>query len=138
MHINTLPSIKKHIIRCATLPCGRRGWTLSVSCFFVSLVGDIRKSYGTRETAVRKLSTCACLMRPTWSSSQPLFHQKSSIHKCVYYFLVEEGGFGPPKRNATDLQSAPFGHSGTLPFYWWAFTDSNRGPTGYEPVALTN
>ena len=21
---------------------------------------------------------------------------------------------------------------------WWAFTDSNRGPTGYEPVALTN
>ena len=20
---------------------------------------------------------------------------------------------------------------------WWAFTDSNRGPTGYEPVALT-
>ncbi len=21
---------------------------------------------------------------------------------------------------------------------WWAFTDLNRGPTGYEPVALTN
>ncbi len=21
---------------------------------------------------------------------------------------------------------------------WWAFTDSNCGPTGYEPVALTN
>ena len=21
---------------------------------------------------------------------------------------------------------------------WWAFTGSNRGPTGYEPVALTN
>ena len=29
--------------------------------------------------------------------------------------LVEEGGFEPPKRKATDLQSAPFGHSGTLP-----------------------
>ena len=28
-------------------------------------------------------------------------------------FLVEEGGFEPPKRDATDLQSAPFGHSGT-------------------------
>ena len=45
--------------------------------------------------------------------------------------------------NATDLQSAPFGRSGTLPYEaklgcWWAFTDSNRGPTGYEPVALTN
>ena len=21
---------------------------------------------------------------------------------------------------------------------WWAFRDSNPGPTGYEPVALTN
>ena len=21
---------------------------------------------------------------------------------------------------------------------WWTITDSNRGPTGYEPVALTN
>ena len=30
-------------------------------------------------------------------------------------FLVEEGGFEPPKRIATDLQSAPFGHSGTPP-----------------------
>lgn len=30
-------------------------------------------------------------------------------------YLVEEGGFEPPKRNATDLQSAPFGHSGTPP-----------------------
>ena len=30
--------------------------------------------------------------------------------------LVEEGGFEPPKRNATDLQSAPFGHSGTPPY----------------------
>ena len=30
--------------------------------------------------------------------------------------MVEEGGFEPPKRDATDLQSAPFGHSGTPPF----------------------
>ena len=30
--------------------------------------------------------------------------------------MVEEGGFEPPKRNVTDLQSAPFGHSGTPPY----------------------
>jgi len=24
------------------------------------------------------------------------------------------------------------------PFFWWAFTDLNRGPIGYEPTALTN
>ena len=30
-------------------------------------------------------------------------------------FLVGAGGFEPPKSSTTDLQSAPFGHSGTLP-----------------------
>ena len=29
--------------------------------------------------------------------------------------LVGEGGFEPPKQLATDLQSAPFGHSGIPP-----------------------
>ena len=24
------------------------------------------------------------------------------------------------------------------PYIWWAIGDSNPGPTGYEPVALTN
>ena len=28
---------------------------------------------------------------------------------------MDGGGFEPPKRDATDLQSAPFGHSGTHP-----------------------
>ena len=30
--------------------------------------------------------------------------------------LVGEGGFGPPKSVTTDLQSAPFGRSGTRPY----------------------
>ena len=30
-------------------------------------------------------------------------------------FLVEGGGFEPPKAEPADLQSAPFGHSGTPP-----------------------
>ena len=29
--------------------------------------------------------------------------------------MVGRGGFEPPKRSAADLQSAPFGHSGTYP-----------------------
>ena len=31
-------------------------------------------------------------------------------------YLVGAGGFEPPKSKTTDLQSAPFGHSGTLPY----------------------
>ena len=47
-----------------------------------------------------------------------------------------EGGFEPPKRDATDLQSAPFGHSGTLPSIvsWW--TDLNPRPADYKSAAL--
>ena len=30
--------------------------------------------------------------------------------------MVEEGGFEPPKSTTTDLQSAPFGHSGNPPY----------------------
>ena len=34
----------------------------------------------------------------------------------VLICLVGAGGFEPPKSETTDLQSAPFGHSGTLPY----------------------
>ena len=30
--------------------------------------------------------------------------------------MVEEDGFEPSKSSTTDLQSAPFGHSGTPPY----------------------
>ena len=43
--------------------------------------------------------------------------------------VVEEGGFGPPKRNATDLQSAPFGHSGTPPYAIVELVDGFEPPT---------
>ncbi len=32
------------------------------------------------------------------------------------HFLVEDGGFEPPKSMTTDLQSAPFGRSGNPPY----------------------
>ncbi len=44
-----------------------------------------------------------------------ILNQKTATPDGITVFLVEEGGFEPPKRNATDLQSAPFGHSGTPP-----------------------
>ena len=34
----------------------------------------------------------------------------------VCFFLVGDGGFGPPKSVTTDLQSAPFGRSGNPPY----------------------
>ena len=41
---------------------------------------------------------------------------KKSACKASGFFLVGEDGFEPSKRNAADLQSVPFGHSGTPPY----------------------
>ncbi len=49
---------------------------------------------------------------PFRSNSKKITHS----NECVI-FLVGEDGFEPSKLEATDLQSAPFGHSGTLPNY---------------------
>ena len=47
--------------------------------------------------------------------------------------MVGEGGFEPPKSLTTDLQSAPFGHSGTLPYFIGA-----GGRTRTPDLLITN
>ena len=42
--------------------------------------------------------------------------RKKDFANAKSFFLVEEGGFEPPKLEAADLQSVPFGHSGTPPY----------------------
>ena len=44
--------------------------------------------------------------------------------------LVGAGGFEPPKSSTTDLQSAPFGHSGTLPYAVLEAVGMERGGAG--------
>ena len=56
-----------------------------------------------------------------------LSHQKKDQHpKVLVFFLVGEDGFEPSKRNAADLQSVPFGHSGTPPYLIFLFSDWSR------------
>ncbi len=47
-------------------------------------------------------------------------------HLFCLHIMVGEGGFEPPKHKAADLQSVPFGHSGTLPYLWRVFYYSTR------------
>ena len=49
--------------------------------------------------------------------SNPPTTTKNPTPKGVGFFVVGEDGFEPSKRNAADLQSVPFGHSGTPPYY---------------------
>ena len=62
----------------------------------------------------------------TFGGSHPFdfFILKQKTDLLVGFCLVGAGGFEPPKSKTTDLQSAPFGHSGTLPYLvtrwsWW-------------------
>ena len=43
-------------------------------------------------------------------------HETKKIIHPFGWMMVEEGGFEPPKSVTTDLQSAPFGRSGTPPY----------------------
>ena len=54
--------------------------------------------------------------------------------------MVVGEGFEPSKSMTADLQSAPFGRSGTPPNFllleWCRHQESNSGPTDYKSVAL--
>ena len=51
-----------------------------------------------------------------WFSSNTAPAKQKSHPFGWLFVLVEEGGFEPPKSLTADLQSAPFGRSGTLPY----------------------
>ena len=53
-------------------------------------------------------------MNVDWGVSQ--LETKAAVPAAQRLYLVGAGGFEPPKSSTTDLQSAPFGHSGTLPY----------------------
>ena len=52
--------------------------------------------------------------------------------------MVGEDGFEPSKRNVTDLQSAPFGHSGTRPYLIFIKFSGAGGRTRTPDLLITN
>ena len=85
----------------------------------------------------------ACCQEPAFESIAPILNLESkrkTEHLSILCLLVGGGGFEPPKSLTTDLQSAPFGHSGNLPYSlfklwsWW--TDLNPRPADYKSAAL--
>ena len=57
-----------------------------------------------------------CCAERAVSAKHPLPPKRKNANpNGLAFFLVGEGGFEPPKAKPADLQSVPFGHSGTLP-----------------------
>ena len=72
-------------------------------------------------------------------------HKKITAKKSLLFFIsvVDMNGRGRRTRTLTNGFGDRCATIDTIPLYlrlpfWWGITDSNRGPTGYEPVALTN
>ena len=93
------------------------------------LFGLFRFSLLARTTA-----NTACFLPPTPPKRR---------HLTGVFFLVDRGGFEPPKSETSDLQSDPFGRSGICPFrsvqqckLWSRWLDSNPQPADYKSAAL--
>lgn len=59
---------------------------------------------------------------PHLAAPDPKSGASANSATSAFYFniyLVEDGGFEPPKAMLTDLQSAPFGRSGNPPRWSW-------------------
>ena len=73
-------------------------------------------------------------------NEQPFYYGCSHLF-CIYTTWWAGMDSNHRTQMRTDLQSAAFSHSATYPYIkknWCSLKDSNLGPTGYEPVALTN
>ena len=70
----------------------------------------------------------------------PLPPNKKDLPLASLFCLVGAGGFEPPKAVPTDLQSAPFGHSGTLPHIHYSIENKNGagGRTRTPDLLITN
>ena len=85
-----------------------------------------------RATAGQTVHRTVCLDRPFESVSKA---EKRHTGRCVS-FLVGEDGFEPSKRYAADLQSVPFGHSGTPPYSFGSIGAGRRTRT--PDLLITN
>ena len=94
--------------------------TCDCKCFFLVGAGGFVTTHHAACGVAGERGLSRCMMKrllPSRSGSLTILsHQTKRQDDVLPFCLVGAGGFGPPKSVTTDLQSAPFGRSGTLPY----------------------
>ena len=110
---STIPSIKKR----------HRDFSKEVDSLGVGQFSNIQQNAALCSAMLSKVHNGAVAIRNGANRglrTRYLIHslsQKKAVSRLRYcFFLVGRGGFEPPKAVPTDLQSAPFGHSGIFPY----------------------
>ena len=109
---------KCNLVMVTPEPCSRKRFNKKVK----ALAWSGRRDSNSRHPAWKagalptELLPLACLSNKT-----------CSLHP-TYMVVVVGGGFEPPKAWPADLQSAPFDHSGTPPFFVFGASGGTRTP----------
>ena len=125
------PILYAFLFRGISVTCRRKGWCLKVE-------------------SNRRQRDFQSLALPTELSRQDFFSfpDRSSFVLKYYFSTGKRVKKWRPKRGSnswppawqagalTNWAIGPYSFK-TFSDIWWAFTDSNRGPIGYEPTALT-
>ncbi len=85
-------------------------------CYPILSAPDSR--WGQKWVRTGKQRKCDMDDSDSWFLHLPISRNTKSLDFVlkIEAFVVEEGGFEPPKASPADLQSVPFGHSGTPPY----------------------
>ena len=91
-----------------------------------------------RATAVASVHRTLAKCRLSNPSSKYPYQTKKPSPLGLGFGLVGEDGFEPSKRYAADLQSVPFGHSGTPPYEVWLVWNGAGRRTRTPDLLITN
>ena len=92
-------------------------------------------SYASRPLGLWRFAPCFALQNARGAIfARALASELADALRLIIRGLTAFGG-EPPARATKQKKGPPCGYPS---FAWWAIRDSNPGPTGYEPGALTN
>ena len=107
--------------------------------YYIRILGKVEKILGRTDSPGCGRATAVASVHWTLAKSRlsnPSTTTKIRRPEGLRIFVVGEDGFEPSKRNAADLQSVPFGHSGTPPYELAALGAGRRTRT--PDLLITN